>query len=105
MAAWGELSCNYLLLICINCIFFPVTAELNIIPSWTISSNGNVSEPCSLQHNYSVNKNKTVFTGNLLHVCNIQLTVTFDTQILINIPSYSSASDFIYVERQGDFTS
>ena len=102
MAAWGGLKCNYLLLICISCIFFPVTAELNIIPSWTISSNGNVSEPCSLQHDHIVDKNVTVFTGNLLHACNIQLTVTLDTRILIDIPSYSSASDFIYVERQGE---
>ena len=72
-----------------------MTAELEII-------NGDVFEPCSLQRELIVDKNTTVFTGNPLHICNIQLTLALDTQVLIHIPSYSSASDFINVEREGD---
>ena len=88
-----------------NCMLFSnklATAVLNTIPMWNKSSNG--SEPCSLHLVYHFDANVTVFTGSQFEICGVELTSSDMAAVIVNVPLHSSASTFVYAERQGVLT-
>ena len=72
-----------------------VAAELSVIPLWNYSMNKTDTESCGLDTDNNV-QDAVKFTGDTVETCNVQLTSSNGTAVLIQIPQGA----LIYAERQ-----